>query len=387
MTGVDYGDAEFTVRRFQLAQLADWAMAAVPSGRTALPVHGCFKVTVTAEQLVVAATDQQLTVFADTPSVRVPGGQGETTVFLPAKKLKAILTEAPEGDITVRVQKNFATVSAQGAKWSLKLSAGDQYAELPDLDQAEWAETDREKFLAALRTVRHAAGRDLGRPAYAQVAIEKSGDGVHVTASDSSQFARAPLPDFPFTACIPSVALDHLPKLMGGSPVNMLKVADLGGVLAFSAGPVTLAVGKITVKWPDMDKLMLLPARQNDRPLSVDKAELVAAIRRVRINANADTSAIVLVLADGSVTVTSQDENDNRASETVRATWASGSQRVVVNWQFLDAALNVYPSAQCTFRAGKDQGKKRAPLLLEDAGAGISVVIPQMTGISAGRST
>jgi hypothetical protein len=116
--------------------------------------------------------------------------------------------------------------------------------------------------------------------------------------------------------------------------------------------------------------------------LGVDKEALAAALRRVRINADASTSAVALIAdsdrGQGRLTVTSRDKDANSAEEVIAASWEHGQHLLVVNAGFLSAMLAVHPSAECTFRLGKDRGKVRAPLVLEDKAAGVTGVCVQM---------
>lgn len=374
----DYGSLEFTVRKFQLLQLAEWALPAVPSSPT-LPVNGCFQVSVRPEYLRVAATDQQSAVFAEATAV-ITQSTGE--VFLPARKLRAILAEAREGDVTVSVKGCTALVTAGTAAWSLHLPPPDRYTGLPDLSAVSFAPVNREVLLAALNTVKHAVGKDQGRPASAQVRIGPSGDGVFACAADSSQLSRAPVPGFPGEMLIPGAVLGDLVKMLGKIPAEDAEVAAAGNYAVFRAGLVTLAALRAAKDFPDVDNDFLKRVQGNDMTLGVDKEALAAALRRVRINADASTSAVALIAdsdrGQGRLTVTSRDKDANSAEEVIAASWEHGQHILVVNAGFLAAMLAVHPSAECTFRLGKDRGKVRAPLVLEDKAAGVTGVCVQM---------
>jgi len=379
--------SEFTARRFVLEKLTEWVSGVVPR-KEALPIHGCIRVTVAPDGLQFVATDTERTVFASSPSVST---SSEGVVYLPAQRLKAILAEAPDGDITIRVKADYAEVAATGgATWSLKLPVSTEYAKLPDVESAGFAPVSREKLLSALRTVRYAAGRDSSQPAFAQVHLAESAGAVYATASSGGRYSRAPVPGFPFETSIPTAALDDLIKLLSVSSMDDVQVAELddpatGLTLVFRAGPVTLAVLGFTQKFPDQDRLVLAPAQGNKDQLGADRGELQTALRRVRINADATTSAVGLVLADGSLTLEARDETGNRAQETIKVTWAGGDRLLVINAQFLLDMLAVHPGKSCVFRVGKDEGKRRAALLLEDAASGVTGVIPQMQPSLVGR--
>jgi len=375
-----YGSLEFTVRRAMLAQLAEWAAVAVPSSAT-LPVNGCFQVAVSPESLRVAATDQAKAVSAEIPAVL---SQSSGQVYLPAKKLRSILSEAREGDVTVSVKGNLAVVTAGSASWQLRLPPPDGYTGMPDLSAAEFAPVGRENLRWALDTVRHAVGKDAGRPAFTQVRIDGDAAGtMFACAADSSQFSSAPVPGFPCSMLIPGAALDDLLKLLAKSPVDDAEVAEAGPYAVFRVGPVTLAALRTGAPFPNTDQLFLGPVKGNDMRLGVDKDELTAALRRVRVNTDASTSAVALIADSdngkrGRLTVTGRDKGGNSAEEVIPASWEGGQHLMVVNAVFLANLLAAHPGAACEFKVGKDRGKVRAPLLLVDEDKQVTGTCPRM---------
>jgi len=375
--GAAYEPLEFTASRFQLVQLARWAGTAVPASAT-LDVNTCFQVTVSPVLLRLAAADQVKCVTAETPAVRTAS---EGTVYIPAKRLEAILGAAPEGDVTVTVKGSTATVTAGPASWDLRLPGPAGYTGLPDLAEAVFTAVSREKLLTALATVRHAVGKDDGRPSFRQVQIAESGGVTYACATDSSQFSRCPAPELPAPLRVPGAVLDDLVKLLAKSAGDDAEVAESGSHVVFRVGPVTLAALKLSAPFPDTDSQFLQKAAGNDMTLTVDKAALSAALSRVRVNSDAKTSAVALIAdnaAHSALTVVAQDLAGNSAEEPVAATWPGDRQMLVVNAVFLEAMLAAHPSPECEFRIGRDRGYVQAPLLLEDAKAKVTGTIQQL---------
>ncbi len=376
------GPLEFTVRRSVVSRLAEWAVTAVPGGHVTLPVYACFRVDVAPGRLRLTGANGERVVRADTQAVST---ESTGTVYLPAKVLRQILSEAPEGEVRVRVSGLFAQVSAGTAHWDLKMPVSSNYHELADLDAADYQPAGREELLSALKIVRHAVGRDASRPQYAQVGVALDEDVMFASAADSSQYSRAPLPGFPFPAGIPSSALDDLLKLLADSKTDQVEAAEAGNDLVFRVGPVTLAVRKLDKPFPDRRE-QLAEARANEDELQVDRADLQQSIRRVRITSDHTSSAIALVLDDGTLTVLSRDKGENTAQETIPAKWSGGHRVVVVSGQFLYDMLAAHPAQECTFRVGRPRGRQKryAPLLLEDAESRVAGTVPSMPPELAG---
>jgi DNA polymerase III sliding clamp (beta) subunit (PCNA family) len=378
-----YPSLSFTARRFQLAQLAEWVLPAVPSSASQ-PVNGCFSVTAALGKLTVAGAGQQMSLFAELAAVTV---QGEGTVYIPARKLKALLAEAPEGDVTVAVKGSEAKVTAGSVSWQLRLPPPDGYIQLPELPQ-EFSPASRESLLTALKAVSHAMGKEDSRPSYRQVSIAESGGVMFACATDSSQLSRAPAPGFPLPLRVPGGVLSDLVKLLDKSAADDVEVAETAAHVVFRAGTVTLAALKTVHLFPDVDDLFFKKVAANDQELAVDRAELVQALRRVRVTANPLTSAVALII-DGAgeratVTVYSKDAGNNSAEQVISAKWSGGRQMLVVNGGALEAVLSAYPSPACTFRIGKDRGVQKSQVLLEDAEAQVTGILPQLAASQLG---
>jgi len=379
--GAAYAPFSFTAKRFMLHKLAERAGAAVP--RTDFsPVLKNFLVRLRPDSLSLTATDLELAVIASTTAVtaELPGDVAELTAVLPAKRLIAILAEAPEGDVTISVSGDQATVTAGPASWVLHLgSDGKDYPQVAK-DISELQEVPRRPLLDALRTVRYAVSKT--SPELAQVSIAPGTDGVMcVTACDRNRLARVLLKGFPVAMRIPTIsgAVDALIKLLSDSEADSIKVATAGSKLVFSVGSVMLIASRLGKEFPDVEKLLLAPVLANDQKLTVDRAELRGALRRVRINADATTSALSMQASTGKLTLTSRDTAGNKAQETIVAAWDGPSRSMVINHGYLDQMLAAHPAPSCVFALGKDVGKRRTPLLLADPGSGTTGVITQMS--------
>lgn len=375
---VDYGKFSFTVKRYVLADLCERAAAAISSRADAShPVLGCFKVHAGGERgLRVAATDMERTIITATSAFTATSEDG--LVYLPAKRLVAMLHAAPEGEVTVKVIKNKAEVTVpDAASWDLRLPDSASYPLLPDPGEIEFHPYSREKLLTALKSVRHAICRDAARSNLTQVSISGSGEARVVVASDANRMAQARVPGFPLAMCVPSAAAEDLVKLLSSSPdVKDIEVGQTAGLVFFRVGHVTLAANKRQATFPDVESQLLKPAADNADVLTIDRSQLQSAIKRVRINADTETAAIALDISPGEVAVVSRDKNSNSARETVPAKWDGGKRLVVVNHVFLTEAIDAHPDQACEFKLGADIGKKRSMVLLE--GDNLVQVLNQM---------
>jgi DNA polymerase III sliding clamp (beta) subunit (PCNA family) len=240
-----------------------------------------------------------------------------------------------------------------------------------------WTDVDRLALLDALRQVRYAVGRDGARPGYMIVDIRND----HMTSCDGVRFQRVALPGVPdmqIPAAGTPAAADQLVKLLTGSEMAQVQTAVTERSLLFRAGTATLIVQKFQARFADVENMMLRPALENKLELQVGRQELLDAVRRVRMAADPNTSAIALSLSKGRVLVQARDSWENAASESVSAVWEHPDRTIVLNHRFLVEALTGFPKAQCTLRLGPETARKKSMIMLKDEDSGWTAVLTQM---------
>lgn len=365
---------QFTIKRFAFQTLLEKAATVVPS-RDVMPVLKNFQFDVTANRLRVIATDLELSMVSSTEMVAVtaPG----TAVF-PAKKMLDIVREADEGDVDIIVDSGVARIGIGRTTWNLKLAGGADYPPMPETTEVTFVDVDRAAFLSALNAVRYAAAGS-SRPNLMLIDIK---DG-RMTACDGVRFQQAVIGDFPFEAQVPIGAVDDLVKLLRSLDLATISVGESANHIIFRLGHDTFCANKLVAQIPDMTAMLLRPALENKHQLVVDRGELLDAVKRVRINADPETSAVGLHLEDDTLTVSARDKYGNAATETIDVDWQISARVLVVNHAFLIDMINMHPGKSCTFWLGDDTKTRKTPLLLRDDDAGTVGVVQQMNGVVA----
>lgn len=361
----------FTIKKFVLQALLDKAITVVPT-RDVMPVLKCFQFQLDPQRLRVIATDLEMSLIASTPLVSVtwPG----TAVF-PAKKLLEIVKSAEGGgDVDIKVTGTTATIRIGRAMWTLQLQGGYDYPAMPAITDAELVTVSLADFQAAIHAVRYAASRD---PSRANLNIIDISDGK-LTACDGSRIQQIRISDFPINLRIPISAVDDLLRLLKITDLETIQVGQSETKLIFRLGHDIFIVSKLYAQFPDMEAAMLRPALENKHRLEVDKAELLDAIRRVRINADAESSAIALSLERDRLSITAKDKFGNTAGETIDCQWTGPERTLVVNHKFLTDMIHTYGDTTCSFKLGEDSRTRRSPLMLRHPTTGSTGVVGQM---------
>ncbi len=361
----------FATQKHVLQALAEKAFTVIPT-RDSVPVLKNFMFVVTQDSLLIASSDQESSMVCSTNMITT--NRVGSAVF-PAKRMMELLRAAEEAPAQVKVLGAKAHITIGQASWRLQLQSGYDYPSMPDLEEVTWWSLDREALLRTLGAVRYAVSKNSERIALTMVDV--SGD--RLTACDGVRFQQAGLGvDFPLSIQIPVRAADDLVKLLKGFDRESILVAELPHHLAFRLGTNTFIVSKLAAQFPDMENVLLRPALENRLRLEVDKEGLIEAIKRVRVSADLETSAVQLRLAGDSLTVVSADKVGNTAEETLDASWTHEERELTVHHGFLLEMLRSQPGERCVVLLGRDTATRKSPLLIRDEEHDMTGVLQQM---------
>jgi DNA polymerase-3 subunit beta len=341
-----------------LHALADRALPTVPS-RDVLPVLKHLHLTAEHDTLQVRATslDRQFVTHTALTSVHRPG-----TALLPAKRLGEILRLADEGVLTLAVLHGVAKISVGRSTWQLRTHPERGYPAAADLDDVVWHDTNRSALLRAITTVRYAAARG---DRVALMALDVSHG--QLTACDGSRFHQVAVDAELPTLRLPVGALDDVTRLLGRYDADLVSVGQTDRHLVLRLGPDTLLIHQLSGHAPDMQAQLLRPALENRHSLTVHRTELMAAIRRVRVNADPETCAVRLRLETDQLVLSASDRSGNSATEVLDVQWDHGTRQFSVHHGHLLELLAAHTGQDCVLWLGTDTATRRTPLLVRSA--------------------
>lgn len=382
------GLLSFTTKRFVLLALFTKAGSVLPT-KDILPVLKNFQLELADGRLRVVATDLELSVISTTEMVTT---EAEGRAVFPGKRLLSILQEAGDGEMRITVRNaeagegQLAHITSERTEWDLTLMDGSDYPPLPDVSQVEMHEVDRARFLGAISAVRYAAATDTVRPNLMMIDVfqgkMRAADGVRFQQADLNHTQKdeddGPSVDFPLDIQIPIGAVDDLVKLLRSTDQPTLAIGETDFHLVFRIGADVFIANKMVVSFPNIEQQLLKPALANDQELVIDRGELTEAVKRVRITADEETSAVILDLSAGKCTLRSADKMNNTCTEEIDAGWDSPPRRVVVNHGFLLDMLSMADVKTCHIFFGPETKTRRSPVLLRDDDSGMVGIINQM---------
>lgn len=366
----EFDSVRFQIQKQVLLSLLDKVSLVVPIKSDNLAIKS-FSFEVGQDSLRIVGTDDHHMMIVATKMFQ-PIAQG--SMLIPAKILLNILRSVTDDLVDIEVTSKSIFIVIGSASWELHTLEGLKFPSIPSLAQAKPVKISRYEFLSALSSVRYAVAKDTGRPGLKMVDLRLE----KMTACDGARFQQALVkaPDMQ----IPGGSIELILKVLSSTASEDLVVASLPAVsrMIFKVDTTILIVKNPEAKFPHAEQMFLRPALTNDQELKVSRAALMSAIKKVRLCADEDTSAIALKLSKDSIEVCTRDQVGNKASEKITASWKGKSRTIVVHHKFLTDLLAANDLDECVFKLGEDLKNRKSPLLLQNEPAGMVGVVQQM---------
>lgn len=378
LTSPDVVKISFEINREVLLSLLEKAVGVVPT-RDIIPVLTNFQFQLFEDKLQVVSSSRDMSVVVSTAQVdaKVTG----TQVF-PARTLLTIIKESNVGStIFIEVTNTGAVIVAGTYSVEIQVSLGSDFPVMDIITDVVFHEVNRLSFVEAISQVKYALpGKDhSGQDSLKMISIK----GGKFTACDGSRFQQTRLDKFKLHMQLPTFSINNLIKILASSDQEMLEIGETENNLVFRLNNIVFYLSKMEDPYPNVEQLWLRPALSNDQELIVDKAQLITAIKQVKIAADSTMNAIGLSLNDNTITVTAKDLNKG-ASVVIPCTWGKKHKDIVVNYIHLAEMLKAYAPSECKFLLGEDSKTHKVPILLKDDDSMAIATIAQLLTSRAG---
>ena len=333
---------KFRCERDVLADAIGAAGRAATSRQSSLPVLSGVRMDVVGDTLTVTGTDLELTIRL---TVEV-GGERDGAAVVPARLMADIVKALPAGAVNVELADEQMSISAGRSQFAVRPLSLDDYPSVSAAD-VEPVSLSATALSEALSQVVRAASTDDGRAVLTGVLLASDEDGLRMVATDSYRLAVRDLPDTGVLATgqkvlIPARALSELQRLMGDVAELDVRLGEREAT--FEAGGIRLSTRLITGDFPNYRNL--LPSSYPNL-LTVGKAALLEAIRRVKILAQ-DSTPVRLTLNSDMVVITAITLDVGNASEEIDASYNGEMMTVAFNPDYLAAGIDAIDSDEVT---------------------------------------
>jgi len=297
---------------------------------------------VAGDTLTVTGTDLELTIRL---GIDV-GGERDGAAVVPARLVGDIIKALPAGAVQVELVDEEMSISAGRSQFSVRPLSLDDYPSQVE-PVADAVTLPAEAMADALRQVVRAASTDDARAVLTGVLLASDDDGLRMVATDSYRLAVRDLPDTGVLASgqkvlIPGRALNELQRLLGDVDTLQVRLGDREAT--FEAGATRLSTRLIEGEFPNYRNL--LPSSYPNL-LTVGKASMIEAIRRVKILAQ-DSTPVRLTLGGDTVQLTAITQDVGNAVEEIDASYEGTEMTVAFNPDYLAAGIDAIDADDVT---------------------------------------
>ena len=305
-----------------LAEAVAWAARSLPL-RPSFPILAGLLIKAEADVVTLSSFDYETSAQVSIEAaVEAPG------VALVSGKLLADITRSlPPKTVTISTSDTEVELVCGSARFALQTLPVDEYPKLPQMPKASgWIAA--EDLSKAVSQVVVAAGRDELLPVFTGVKVEFNGDNLSMLATDRYRMALKEMTWNPAsdvseqTALVPGKVLAEAAKAMLNTDrvtVSLASAVNGEGLIGFEAEG-THGIRQITTRlldgeFPKLRHLMNIP---NDLTVRINTQDLIAAVRRVSLVAEKNTSLRMRLNPD-SITLEAARGDQAQATEMVSA--------------------------------------------------------------------
>lgn len=327
---------KFTVALPDLQKALQKVLPAVPTKST-MAVLEHFLVTLKGSELTFTASDPELSIALTI----LVAGEVDGALLIPARQFNDLVKElgsAGTVEITADEMTNLVDVRTPTGSYEMKGLSANEYPSIPAFGEWTQATIKRDDLARMANKTVFAVSTEEYRPSMTGVFFQFNGGTATAVATDGFRMSRvivqAGANPFPtnLECIIPARAVELLRK------VDTDAVMDVSTTHArFTVGMQTITTRLVDEKYPPYQNV--IPA-DNDKTLIVNQREVLAAIKRVSLFANANTKHVRFSIDERVLSVHSEDEDSGgKGTETIPCEFSHNGFVVGFNYRFLEEAI------------------------------------------------
>jgi DNA polymerase-3 subunit beta len=298
------------------------------------------------DSLTIKATDLKVNFETKVPVTVVEAGPA--TVF--GDKFLGILSSAPEGEIEFEQKDNKIKIktTSKKANFQLKTMASDKFPEFP-VSSSEFFEIPIRGFKEMISQTVFAVSDDETRYFMNGVYFEKEEDKLIMVATDGRRLAYAEknineVKDFS-GIIIPPKILNIIIKRAGDEGSIAISVTDK--IIFIRFGSYNLSSVLIEGQFPNYRKV--IPEEQ-DYLLSVNRSEMLDALRRVSLLVEQKSHRIFLGIKPGMMEIYSEEGEIGDAKEEIPCTYDGEEVSLALNYRYIEDPFKVIETDEICIR-------------------------------------
>ena len=325
---------KFNVSSSELVKALSAVSGAVPNKAT-LPILETILFESKDGQLQLTATDLEISIIEFMDADIEEGG----AVAIPARRLIETLRQLPDIPVSFEVDEKFG-IRFRTDKGTYKLVGEDpdEFPEVPDLDEGIRLDTTKDVILNAISKTLFAVSSDDLRPAMMGVYFDIGAEESKFVATDGHRLVKYIKTDLKSdeeaSFIVPEKALSLVQKALHAEECILTVTEDHA---QFKSGNTIVITRLINEQYPNYESVI---PRENDKTMVINKAQMLATVKRVSIFSSSTTRQIRLQLNPDKLTIRAEDiDMSSEAKETISCEYSEDEMEIGFNAKYLADVL------------------------------------------------
>jgi len=321
--------------------------------RQTLPILANILVRKDGERVSFTATDLEIQIQT---SADIGAGKDAAATTVAARKLVDILRALPEADVTLSLSNRKLAIASGKSRFNLQTLAAEEY---PTVAQAEFTADftlPASTFKYLLSMVHFAMAQQDIRYYLNGMLLVVEGTTVRAVATDGHRLALCEVTkdgaSSTIEAIIPRKTVPELSRLLPDSD-DPVRVQMAANQVKFSFDNIELVSKLVEGKFPDYQRV--LPAA-NTKVFAIGREDLMHALQRAAILTTDKFKGVRMVLASGSLKITSTNADQEDAQDELEIDYAGDGLDIGFNVNYLLDVLANLKNEQIRFALGDALG-------------------------------
>lgn len=333
---------KFEIQQEDLQKALDVIANVVPS-KTTLPILSCVLVEATKESLTLSATNLDISITTSTTkaTVKDPG-----RVAIPAVKFVPFVRSLRPGVVTISQKGEQLTLTCGKSRLTENTMNVSDFPALKKPEEKAALAIPADTLIDMINETAYAVSRDETRPALMGILWEVRAASLTMVATDAHRLARSVRKmewkvSGDKNLIVDTNGLRQIPRIAAAArdedDANTEVSIFVGGSqLSFRAGSTVLQVRLLEGPFPDYQAVL---PKDNDKHVTIDKADFAQSIRRVAITADRVTSQIKLGIEAGRMELTARGTEGSTSEDEIQVSYQGDPIEIGFNYSYLQDIL------------------------------------------------
>jgi len=339
------------------------AISNVVSTSSSLPILENFLFQIKNEELFITASDMETSVKVQVPVIKV---ENDGEIAIPTKILLETLKTLPNIPVSISVEDkdnpHLIEIVAGEGRFKLAGYDPDDYPKRPVMEDSKSITANSQAIANGISKTIFASLSDMLRPAMTGIFCDFSDEHLNVVATDAHRLVRYRRTDIkskePFSFILPKKTSNVLKNLLSTLDTDV-KIEFNNTNASFTFENFNLVCRLIDQKYPNYEAV--IPS-ENPNILTVNRIELINALKRVTIYANQSTYQVKFNITGQLLTLSSEDiDFSNEAVEKINCSYDGTDMDIGFNAKFIIEMIQNLDTESVKFEMSEP---KRAGLIL-----------------------